>query len=485
MRILRRGHRHLKPETLSEYLDGRLSSIVASRVEEEAANCPDCKEELDSLRFTVRSLRSVVQTVPQREFTLTVPPLEVQGRGLARPITPFRMPAWAYVGAAAAAVLVVALLLSGELSGLVSPGSRPVQEQASSAVPATAMANAASGGQMGETDADTERARVPVTSAPMAMAESAPAPEERRMEMAAPPDPKPQTGPTPASVAAAGAGKPQTGRVESAPRATPTHIVAATTVESPQPEPPIMATVPPSPTGAPATAIPQMAMAAVQEAPSTVTVVEGGMAKEVVKETHRSPSPGTPRSADSKAARTRDHADAQTSTSALAPDTREVTAMQETTPTPEIPDPSPSVPSPPLSQVATTLPVQTPTVVPVEKPATRESTPTVAAIPGTGTTKEGISPKRPDPTAGPTHQTPAMTGQALIPTRGLVAGTTLKSEPVVDGEDTPEPVSRDTSDTLVPGGAFRPILMGLGAALATTLMAAIVIIAILSRRRNR
>ncbi len=127
MWILRRGHTHIKLETLSEYLDDRLSARTTASVERGIADCAVCWEELEGLRSTVTALRSMPEAAPRRSFTLAGPPPQ-EGRVRPQPSLAFRLPQWAYAGAACMAALVLALLVAVDVAGLVADPSRPVEE---------------------------------------------------------------------------------------------------------------------------------------------------------------------------------------------------------------------------------------------------------------------------------------------------------------------------------------------------------------------
>ena len=89
MWTLRRGHRHLGPDTLAEYMDGRLGAAARTRVDQVLASCANCREELEELQATVSLLQQLpVEPVP-RSFTMPAPPVQpVTQRALA----PLRMP---------------------------------------------------------------------------------------------------------------------------------------------------------------------------------------------------------------------------------------------------------------------------------------------------------------------------------------------------------------------------------------------------------
>ena len=131
MWIFRKNRGHISPETLSEYIDGRLSSGERGKVERHLEGCSVCSAELESLRYTVSLLRRMPATSPRRVYTLTeATPL---------PSMPWRMrvPVWAYGTAASVVIALFVLVLSADLSGSLAgdgPGLRaPDQQQDSPA----------------------------------------------------------------------------------------------------------------------------------------------------------------------------------------------------------------------------------------------------------------------------------------------------------------------------------------------------------------
>jgi anti-sigma factor RsiW len=131
MKIIKRNHQHINPDTLSEYLDGRIHGPALARIDQQLATCNLCREEIESLRSTITMLRELPQEAPRRSFVMTAPPPM-----LARPPTSafqlpdfLRVPQWVYAGAASVAVIVVVALLSADASGLLSsndvPGDAP------------------------------------------------------------------------------------------------------------------------------------------------------------------------------------------------------------------------------------------------------------------------------------------------------------------------------------------------------------------------
>ena len=128
MRILRRNHSHIKPETLSEFLDGRLTGSAAAIVERRVLECAECQEELDSLRSTVGILRSIEDPVARRSFVLDAPPRVRMERAPGHRSPVSLIPQWVYAGAAAMAALVLAVLVSADVTGLLSPGHARVEQ---------------------------------------------------------------------------------------------------------------------------------------------------------------------------------------------------------------------------------------------------------------------------------------------------------------------------------------------------------------------
>jgi hypothetical protein len=117
-----RRHRHLKPELLSEYLDGRLGSTAHLRFSRQVDTCQFCRDELDSLRSTVALLRELPELTPPRSFTLTAAP--VTEPLVPRPPLPLRAPGWTYAGAASLAGLALAVMVSADTLGLLAPNGQ-------------------------------------------------------------------------------------------------------------------------------------------------------------------------------------------------------------------------------------------------------------------------------------------------------------------------------------------------------------------------
>ena len=132
MGIFGLGHKHLSAETLTEYLDDRLSAGARERVQQVAAGCPDCSLELDALGQTRLLLRQLPEITPRRRFFIspsnepvTTPPAT----------TWVRFPQWVYAGTASLAALVLTLMVVVDATGLVAPGR--TTEQASYESPAS------------------------------------------------------------------------------------------------------------------------------------------------------------------------------------------------------------------------------------------------------------------------------------------------------------------------------------------------------------
>ena len=118
MWTLRRSHQHVKPEVLSEYLDGRLQDRRLSRVDHQLASCDVCHDVLESLRAMVTLLRGLPAELPRQSFTMAGPPpgpVQVIHSPL------LRVPQWAYAGAASVAAIVLVALVSADATGLLTP----------------------------------------------------------------------------------------------------------------------------------------------------------------------------------------------------------------------------------------------------------------------------------------------------------------------------------------------------------------------------
>ena len=121
MWIFRKNREHISLETLSEYLDGRLSAGKRQVVQRHLETCSECREELGSLEYTVGLLRQAPVITPRRVFTLVgAPPLQPAPHRV-------RVPAWAAGAAASVAVLLFALVTSADLGGLLA-GDAPSPE---------------------------------------------------------------------------------------------------------------------------------------------------------------------------------------------------------------------------------------------------------------------------------------------------------------------------------------------------------------------
>lgn len=86
MGIFRLGHKHVSPETITEYLDDRLPSQARERLESVISGCADCRRELEGLRDTAAMLRQLPVVAPRRSFVMAAPPVEAsQPEGRSKP----------------------------------------------------------------------------------------------------------------------------------------------------------------------------------------------------------------------------------------------------------------------------------------------------------------------------------------------------------------------------------------------------------------
>ena len=107
-------HRHLKPDLLSQFLDGQLSRSQQNRVNGAVRSCAACAEELEGLRSTVSLLQNLPDLTPSRSFVMAAPPPLLVP---VRPALPLRLPNWAYAGAASLAALALMLTVAVDVTG--------------------------------------------------------------------------------------------------------------------------------------------------------------------------------------------------------------------------------------------------------------------------------------------------------------------------------------------------------------------------------
>lgn len=123
-----RRNRHLGPEVVCEYLDGRLSGKDVRRVEAHIEACPNCRREVESLRQTVLAVRRMPMRQPRRSFVFSAPPVASPapsrpepapqaGLGAAAAIARPRIPRWAFGAVASACAVAFAVVLSLDLTG--------------------------------------------------------------------------------------------------------------------------------------------------------------------------------------------------------------------------------------------------------------------------------------------------------------------------------------------------------------------------------
>ena len=125
MWLLKRTHKHIGRDTLSEYLDGRLQWGDLERVEEQLEECSSCRLELEELQATVAMIRQLPMEAPRRSFLMSAPPPEPARR---RPALALRAPNWVYAGAASVAALALAVTISLDATGGLS--SDPLRRDA-------------------------------------------------------------------------------------------------------------------------------------------------------------------------------------------------------------------------------------------------------------------------------------------------------------------------------------------------------------------
>ena len=162
MWTIKRRHQHIKAETLSEYLDGRIKGPALGRLDRQLAACGLCRKDLESLRSTVTLLSELPVEAPSRSFTMAAPPPEPVRY---RPSIPALVPQWAYAGAASVAAILLVVLVSADASGLLSPDGPAAREQPAAAAVVTVAEVAEDGSQVSPEAAPALEATEPVAMA--------------------------------------------------------------------------------------------------------------------------------------------------------------------------------------------------------------------------------------------------------------------------------------------------------------------------------
>ena len=115
--------KEVKPELVA-YLDGELEDSIRSQVEAHLENCADCRAEHDALAATLKSVDSLPATRPSSNLAeqFWTRFQEAKQKGFkAGFLSLFRWPRPVWVGAAATACLLAAVLL-------VLPKDKPVEK---------------------------------------------------------------------------------------------------------------------------------------------------------------------------------------------------------------------------------------------------------------------------------------------------------------------------------------------------------------------
>lgn len=135
LRLFRK--RHVSQENLSEYLDNRLSDEDGRKIEMHLSACGECREDFESLRSTVELVQRTPLVKPRRSFVLAKAPATAPQRT--------GIPTWAAGLATSAALAAFLVILSSDLSGvLTTEGTSPrgtVPEAATSIEEPTATAS--------------------------------------------------------------------------------------------------------------------------------------------------------------------------------------------------------------------------------------------------------------------------------------------------------------------------------------------------------
>ena len=182
MWTLRRSHQHIKPEALSEYLDGRLQGRPLARVDQQLESCDVCRDELESLRAMVTLLRDLPVEPPRQNFTMAAPPPQPV-QVIHSPL--LKVPQWAYAGAASVAAIVLVVLVSADATGLLAP-DEPAEVRTVEAPAVAQVESEATEGEVTEAERSESQAAEPTPVAAAAITEEmAVEPPSESLEMAA------------------------------------------------------------------------------------------------------------------------------------------------------------------------------------------------------------------------------------------------------------------------------------------------------------
>ncbi|NQW18879.1 MAG: zf-HC2 domain-containing protein [Chloroflexi bacterium] len=179
---------HLSEEDLSAYVDGAPGAPSADRVQKHLAICDTtCSADLEGLRTMVRVLNAVAPVTAPRSFALTAEMVAdlPDRKPLGEPPTPaktggWRMPVFVPAAASIAAAVVFALVLVGNLSGVIEQSGSSSKQAASLAADATGFGGAI------EVAVEAEEVVAEMAAAPVAAGAGVP-------EMLASPDSRERT----------------------------------------------------------------------------------------------------------------------------------------------------------------------------------------------------------------------------------------------------------------------------------------------------
>ena len=107
---------------LSEHVDGRLDPRSEARLQAHLSSCTECRAELQELQATVALLRSTPQVEPPRSFALPYAPRQEP----APQRLPRFIPARALQGVTVAAAIALAVVVTGDLTGVIGEGPAPI-----------------------------------------------------------------------------------------------------------------------------------------------------------------------------------------------------------------------------------------------------------------------------------------------------------------------------------------------------------------------
>ncbi len=95
---------------LSSYIDGEVKGDESLAIRDHLSACPDCREEHDGLRNLMSLMRSLNAPEPPADLSERII-ANCRATDSRKKVSPFRLPAWGYFGAAAVSMIATFMVL--------------------------------------------------------------------------------------------------------------------------------------------------------------------------------------------------------------------------------------------------------------------------------------------------------------------------------------------------------------------------------------